>query len=269
MKISLRNLSTVSALVPYLPHIADALTEQLISQFGPTWEQVFSPCDLVGPHDKPNNAVVTFYDTADQADELGDHELTNGLPTGRIFVKTILDGGGTLAEGSDSVSGCASHEACEIGGDPYANWWSEWPKKGDLVALETADPVEDESYSASNGVALSNFVTPRWFRQGSGPYDWLKTRKHAFEVSPGGYVILLNGGPVFGPQARKNRDHKHPRRVFRQLNASAPERDVPKAILPPQNGVFRPEAGRDYRAKNPDPTKKLIFLNGKYRWVKR
>lgn len=241
MQISLRNLSTDARLVPYLQHIADALTEQITLHFGPTWEQTFRDVTLIGANEGADGAVVTFYDDAAQAGELGDHELDSGKPTGRIFVRTILEGRGTFTEGSDSVSAVASHEACEIGGDPYANWWSDHPS-GDLVALEACDPVEDESYKASNGVSLSNFVGPRWFRDGPGPFDWLKTRKKPFQVSGGGYIILRDEGAVFGPQANKaRRSWKNTRR----------------------EGVYAPPA-----PQNPDDYK-MIFVNGKYRRVKK
>ena len=244
MQISIRNLSTEARIVPYLPAIVAALTEQLTQHFGPTWEQTFRECELIGAKESADGAIISLYDDADQAGELGDHELDSGKPTGRIFVRTILDGGGTVTEGSNSLSSVISHEACEIGGDPYANWWSDFPS-GDLVALEACDPVEDESYKSSTGVALSNFVGPRWFRDGAGPFDWLKSRSKPFEVSPGGYIILRDEGAVFGPQAQKKR------RAWKEA------RRIPNEgyeLTPPLPGI--------------EPGYRMIFVNGKYRRVK-
>lgn len=254
MQISLRNLSTEARIVPYLPAIAAALTEQLSHHFGPTWEQTFRDVTVIGPKDGADGAIISLYDDADQAGELGDHELDSGKPTGRIFVKTILDSGGTMTEGPNSVSSVISHEACEIGGDPYANWWSDFPS-GDLVALEACDPVEDESYKASNGVALSNFVGPRWFRDGPGPFDWLKTRTKPFQVSGGGYIILRDEGAVFGQQAeRARRSYKEARRIPN-------DPDLQEALFGARIEIAPPAPAHD-------PNYKMIFVGGKYRRVK-
>ena len=98
---------------------------------------------------------------ADVAGALGYHDLTPaGLPIGKCFVNTSLQ---------DRVSwqSCASHEFCEMLGDPWINLAAD-PGNGSLLnAYELCDAVEQDSYKASNGVELSNFVTPRWFITGA------------------------------------------------------------------------------------------------------
>jgi hypothetical protein len=203
MLFAIRNVSTVPDVSPaFLAAYAAAQEIQLNQHFCPAWEQTPGKLIVLAHGQTPKSvgatAVVTIYDDADQQGELGDHELVSGLAWGRIFAKTIIGSGGTLHQGNLSVSATLSHELLEIEADPYANWWCDYPD-GDVVALESADPVEDECYDV-NGIALSNFVTARWFRDGEGPYDWMRTRGAPFEVSDGGYIILRDGGAKFGPQ---------------------------------------------------------------------
>lgn len=199
MIYAIRNVSTVQGLTtPVLAMIANALEYQLNQQFCPAWEQ--TPGRVIvtdDPKAVAATAVITIYDDADQQGELGDHELVAGLATGRIFARTILSAGGEIAKGDLSVSGTLSHELLEIGGDPYADWWSDHPS-GDVVALEACDPVEDQWYEGEDGVAVSDFVTPRWFRGGPGPFNWLRNLRAPFDVTSGGYIILRDAGPQFG-----------------------------------------------------------------------
>lgn len=200
MLIAIRNLSTVAAINwQWLRVVAGALERQANEQFCPAWELVPG---LVVPipdgtdiKSVPASGVITIYDDADQQGVLGDHELVRGMATGRVFAKTILDAGGSLDDGAWSVSAVLSHEHLEILGDPYANWWSDHPS-GDAVALEVCDPVEDESYEIGD-ISVSNWVTSRWFREGPGPYDWMGTRLHPYDVSRGGYLIMRETGPQF------------------------------------------------------------------------
>ncbi len=74
-------------------------------------------------------------------------------------------------------------------GDPWINLAAD-PGNGSLLnAYELCDAVEQNSYKASNGIELSNFVTPRWFITGAkGPYDHLGRCKTPLEIWPGGYA---------------------------------------------------------------------------------
>ncbi|HXR36715.1 MAG TPA: hypothetical protein VN754_12230 [Candidatus Binataceae bacterium] len=157
---------------------------------------------------------------ADVAGALGYHDLTPaGLPIGKCFVNTSLQDG-------VSWQSCASHEFCEMLGDPWINLAAD-PGNGSLLnAYELCDAVEQDSYKASNGVELSNFVTPRWFITGAkGPYDHLGLCKTPGELRPGGYMSQYTGGAwnqVYG--AKGARDFRRPERGSRverrRLNAA-------------------------------------------------
>jgi hypothetical protein len=56
-----------------------------------------------------------------------------------------------------------------------------------VYALEVADPVEASSYTI-DGIEVSNFVTPNWFRLGApGPYDYLNKLSAPTTALDGGY----------------------------------------------------------------------------------
>ena len=70
-------------------------------------------------------------------------------------------------------------------------------KKAWLV--EVGDPVEDSRFSYTrDGVTLSDFVTPAWYRGGSkGPWDFTGAVKRPFQILGGGYAwYVKNGGWV-------------------------------------------------------------------------
>jgi hypothetical protein len=111
----------------------------------------------------------------------------DGRAYARIFWGPIQANGGTLTTGELSLSSVISHEVLEAIGDPYANWWADGPDYEH--ALELADPVEGDSYDIG-GVSVSNFVGPKWFRKGDGPYDWMGKLSAPFTMTPGGYMIV-------------------------------------------------------------------------------
>src|ERR1700744_3834958 len=98
---------------------------------------------------------LLFLDDADQAGELGDHELTpDGLPQGRVFVQTTLDDG-------ENPATTASHEVLEMLADPFID---RVANRSHLFgyAVEVADPGEEQTYKIDR-LDMSNFVTPGWF----------------------------------------------------------------------------------------------------------
>jgi hypothetical protein len=139
---------------------------------------------------------VALLDDADAADALGYHDLgPDGMPYARVFLDPIFDNGGTWLRGANSVAVVASHEACEMAGDPLANHWIEKPR-GSLVAQELCDPVESDAYSVAvaggRRVSVSNFVHPDWFNPFAAPgarLDHLGVVDEPFAIAPGGYVI--------------------------------------------------------------------------------
>jgi hypothetical protein len=140
---------------------------------------------------------IALLDNSDAAGALGYHELDDrdGTPYARVFVDDVLTSGGTWLRGASSVAATASHEACELVGDPTANHWAQ-TARGALVAVELCDPVEDRSYTVTlrdgRRVAVSNFVYPAWFNpfvRAGARIDHMGVLERPFQISEGGYVI--------------------------------------------------------------------------------
>src|SRR3989304_5206667 len=102
-------------------------------------------------HVPDDSYVMAIVDDVDQVGVLGWHEEANAgddRPDSFILAKTILDYGAGILDGGSadfSLASVISHEYVEMLVDPDANYWAQMPN-GDLVALETADPVEAQSY---------------------------------------------------------------------------------------------------------------------------
>ncbi|HZU80061.1 MAG TPA: hypothetical protein VE991_09110, partial [Acidimicrobiales bacterium] len=65
---------------------------------------------------------------------------------------------------------------------------------GQLAANEVRDPVE-EDYYWSDGVAISDWVTPNYFNDhqtvsGGGTYDYMGLVQQPLEIRPGGYQAI-------------------------------------------------------------------------------
>ena len=65
---------------------------------------------------------------------------------------------------------------------------------------ENCDPVESDSYKV-NGIDVSNFVTPTWFKlpqvagTPDGRFDFLQNTNKPFELDSGGYMeVSYDGG---------------------------------------------------------------------------
>jgi len=184
---------------PELTLWASALEDQSFQHYAPFWQSQGVKTSLID--EGKTEADLTFdqvplviFDEPDQAGALGYHSITpSGKVYGRVFVKPILDNGGTLKTGGNSITCTLSHEALETVGDPYANFWADMDGETE-DSLELCDRVEADSYDM-NGIAVSNFLGPRAFRDGPGPYDWMRLLKSPFEIRPGGYAIRRTGGP--------------------------------------------------------------------------
>lgn len=146
-------------------------------------------------HAIPADAVpIVILDDADQAGALGYHDVTpDGKPYGKVFLNPILKNGGTLTFSANSLSVALSHEILETCGDPYADFWADAAYAE--YALELCDAVEGDSYTVDN-IAVSNFVLPRFFRAGPGPYDFMRKLTAPFTMTDGGYQIQKKGGQV-------------------------------------------------------------------------
>lgn len=155
-----------------------------------------------------------FLPNSDVAEALGYHSVDpQGDPYIRIFTEPVLTNGGTSLRGAISISVCASHEMCEEAVDPTCQLAARAPN-GDQWALETADPVENNCYEVTladgSKVAVSDFVFPSFFGNGSGPYDKLGVLVHPFSIAPGGYAVI-DGVQKFG---ERYPDWKKPGKEF-------------------------------------------------------
>jgi hypothetical protein len=161
--------------------IVTALQAQVHNDFRPVWN---TPARIVRTHQVGAHSWgLVFLDDADQAGALGYHDLTAaGLPLGKVFVRTTQQDGGV-------VSITASHELLEMLADP---WIDSAVQVADTTfwSLEVCDACEADRYGYTvNGVEVSDFVTPDWFRIGSpGPWDLRGHITRALELLPGGYI---------------------------------------------------------------------------------
>jgi hypothetical protein len=192
MKIALLDLSSKGRIsLGDLERIAHAIEVQLFEHYAPFWEERGIPVRVIRNKSEllSGESLIALFDDADQAGVLGWHSVSpSGLAYGRVFVEPIFDSGGTILESANSVSVTISHEALEMASDPYINAWHE-ADGGVLHAREACDAVEADAYDCE-GVMVSNFVGPRFFRKGDGPYDWMRLVKKPFETRPGGYQIV-------------------------------------------------------------------------------
>lgn len=130
-------------------------------------------------------------DTSDQPGALAYHDIDgNAVPTASIFAKTEQQYGASW-----TVS--LTHELWEALADPECVACAQ-VSQTEVVAYETADPVEDDSFAFTakgldgSPVKISAFVTRNWFVPGApGPYsypDHILTKPLA--LASGGYVSI-------------------------------------------------------------------------------
>ncbi len=180
--------------------IAASCAAQLKLHVAPIWSMVPAPVVFYArPDEVPTKAdLLVVLDDPDQADALGYHDETpEGAPYARTFVSPVLDHGGTPLTGGLSVSSVASHEVCEWFGDQFVNLWVD-DASGDEYALELCDPVEADSYEL-DGVAVSNFVTKRYFdvrAPKESQFDYLNKLTEPFSMTSGGYLLVRRAGRV-------------------------------------------------------------------------
>lgn len=204
-----------------------ACAKQMVEHFCPAYSRL--PIGVAFYADKSTIPAgmpsVLVSDVCDDPQALAYHtEGTDGRITGLVGAKTILDDNGSLFTGEVSVSGALSHELVETAFDPFCNKWFLMPNGRQLMAGETADPVQDLAYEI-DGVAMSDFVLPEFWDDmpGSGSkFDYLGHLKAPFTKSAGGYYMLDMGGRVVQEGMRAPRKAKHPlARAMRRLGQGA------------------------------------------------
>jgi hypothetical protein len=183
---------------PLVRLMVAACAEQLRAHLAPAWGRV--PEDVVYASDiqvaSPHETLLALLDDPDQANALGYHSLSpDGRPYGRVFVRPVMEAGGTLLTGELSVSAVLSHECMEWFIDPDVNLWADNPSDGYSYALEVGDPVEGDSYAIGTDaeqVSVSNFVTPAFFSN-SPPkgvaFDHMGKLTAPFTMTPNGYMV--------------------------------------------------------------------------------
>lgn len=169
--------------------IAAALETQVSRDFSPIWGCRAELLFVAGKQKAPKSAWwLTVLDTSDQADALGYHDVTPvGLPLGKAFAKSDLDHG-------YSASVTISHELLEMLADPEINLCAQVRDR--LYAYEVCDPCEADRFGYKiDGVLVSDFVTPTWFRptpQAAGPFDFQRKVAKPLGLLKGGYLQYLD-----------------------------------------------------------------------------
>ena len=186
--------------------IAAALAWQDEKQFSPAYGMTPANVQAVADEsDVPAGApAIAFVDTIDTPGALGYHVDNGGFASGLVDVPLILDNGGTLWDGANSVSVTAGHEFVEMKIDPATNRWRE-NGAGQLQIEEPGDPVENDAGNGASiadpgnpggyvSVALTNFVLPAYWDPANteGPFDYLHNLKAPFTMTEGGYVSLMS-----------------------------------------------------------------------------
>ena len=173
--------------VIYLQNSSDKISEvelNLIAQACEIqYKKDFAPAHGLDPNDltistvdpKCEYVLAVIKDKSPESDGTqADHFLDDkGLAEIEVFTKPILDNGGSILEGPNSISIAFSHEVCEWKKDPLTNLWIDTQnllvdhhgKPWKEVCDEVCDPVEDGFYAVDvNGIKVdvSNFILPDW-----------------------------------------------------------------------------------------------------------
>lgn len=180
----------------FLDRVCDALEFQLNAHVAPFWQHgMVKVAAVTDPNSIPHvdgACPIVIYDEPDQVGVLGWHtyDPTTGRMPGTAFVNPVLKNGGSLTKGAYSLSATLSHEAIEALINPYVNHFAH--VSGSFYEpVEACDRVQGDSYVIGD-VSVSNFLGPRAFRDGPGPYDWLRLMAKPWEVRPGGYCIRVD-----------------------------------------------------------------------------
>ena len=177
----------------------------MLPAFCTAWSIKQHICVSAPANTKPGNAMYcAFLDNSTSANTLAYHTEFANVPYGEVFVKTILKYRGAILMGANknvpTVAQAFSHEIFEMLINQNVNvWWQQ--SSGALVPAEVCDPVQGIAVPVKVGsvtVGLSDYVLPVWSDPQStkGPYNFLNTLTRPFQVSKGGYVILMRNGVI-------------------------------------------------------------------------
>lgn len=176
-----------------LGEIARACEAQLFEDYAPMWQtQGVAVTVATSLADIPKDVCpIAVFANSDQQGALAWHTYSpDGHIYGRAFWEEIKANGGNLIQGANSLSAAISHEILEAMQNPYCNTWIQI-NDTTFEPQENCDRVEGDSY-VKFGVSVSNFLGPRAFRDGPGPYDFMGLLQSPWEIRPGGYCQRLN-----------------------------------------------------------------------------
>lgn len=181
-----------------------AIVSQVAGEFAAAWPQA-SQVQLV-PSTGANvgDEAIWCVGNIAGASFLGEHMDQANVPVGLVLVQPS----------SSSAGGWAStlgHEVMEQIVDPWCvgGMFSTWLGKPAWLALETADPVEDDCYGPLGN--LSNFILPAWFIPGaSPPFDHMGRLHAPLTMTAGGYQSYYTGSTWAQSYARNHAKLRHP-----------------------------------------------------------
>ena len=175
----------------------------MLPAFCNAWSPTQHICQASSSIPKSGKYCV-FLDNSDSPNALAYHTEISGLVISKVFVGTILKYKGAILMGTTNaiptVAQAFAHEIFEMILNSRVNIWWQLPN-GYLVAGEVSDPVQGAIVQVKVGsivVGLSDYILPAWYDSQSttGPYNYLNTLTKPFQLSRGGYVVLMKNGVI-------------------------------------------------------------------------
>ena len=178
----------------------------MLPAFCTSWSLKQYQCIAAPPTTKLGSTGMycVFLDTSTSPGTLAFHTENANIPYGEVFVKTVLQYGGSILMGKNNtiptVAQAFAHEIFEMLVNPNINiWWQV--SNSQLVPAEVCDPVQGSIVPIKVGavtVGLSDYILPAWNDPQStkGPYNFLNTLTHPFQMSKGGYLVSMVAGKV-------------------------------------------------------------------------
>ncbi len=163
--------------------VAAALQKQVTRDFGPIWGVQASIAAYARLEDVPLDYwPIVISDNLDRPEAAGYHEDELGQPCALVRL-------------TDDWSVTASHEMLEMLADPWGRHLvaGQSPRRPDervKFLVEVSDPCSNESYKV-NGIAVSDFYTPRFFdpvATSSVRYSYKGSITEPRQVLKGGYL---------------------------------------------------------------------------------
>jgi hypothetical protein len=149
-----------------LQRIASAGTVQQHRDLGPDW--MVTPWSAIAVADEklaPKGSMLLRLVETDQAtpDAAAWHsETPEGVIVLEAIVSAVLDGGGQILTGPNSLSGAITHELCEARINPNLTRFYLSTDGTRLLVGEVSDPCQDGYYDIA-GVAVTDYVRPPYF----------------------------------------------------------------------------------------------------------